>query len=152
MASIGTVQVSYLKIIALRWIRMFLIPLLSGNLLLWLSMPIFAEARKGLTSEISLSVGWERLEYEEHEPVKGIESEVETDNLVLGVEGIKRWKHLFCGAKTVFPVSLGDDREKVTLSGTAYQTNTLELRWIRAAGFVGYPWSNWANPYFGVRW
>jgi hypothetical protein len=132
--------------------RLLLIILLSGNFLLCISAPVLAEANKGLASKISLRVGWEWLKYEEHEPDTNLDSKAELNNLVLGIEGLKRWKHLYCGVKAVFPVLLDDDQEEVTRSGASFQTDTLEIRWVRIDGFLGYPLKHWANPYVGFRW
>ena len=136
----------------LRRKRIPFITFLSGGILLYSSMPLFAQPNKGITSKISISVGWERLEYEEHEPDTRINSEAKLNNLVLGIEGLKRWKRLFCGVRSVFPILLGDDRENVARSGTAFQTNTLDFSWIRVDGFLGYPLRFWINPYLGIRW
>jgi hypothetical protein len=132
--------------------RLLLIILLSASFFLCGSTPVFAEASRELTSKISLRLGWEGLKYEEHEPDTGLDSEAELNNLVLGVEGLKRWEHFFCGARAVFPVLLGDDQEEVTRSGAFFQTDTLEIRWIRIDGFLGYPLRPWFNPYAGFRW
>ena len=132
--------------------RHLLIILFSGGLLLCSSTVAQAEASKGLVDKISLQLGWERLKYEENEPDTDLDSEAELNNLVLGIEALKRWEHFFCGARTVFPVLLGDDQEEVTRSGASVQTDTLEFRWIRIDGFLGYPLKPWFNPYLGFRW
>jgi hypothetical protein len=128
------------------------IVLLVGSCLLFFSKSIFAQSNSGIQSKISLGLGWEGLKYEEDEPDTDLDSEAELNNLVVGIEGLKRWEHFFCGAKAIFPVLLGDDQEEVTRAGASYQTDTLEVRWIRIDGFLGYPVRPWFNPYVGFRW
>ena len=140
------------EIIIRKDMRLVLIILFSTGLLFCNSVPVVAETNRGLVNQISLQLGWEGLKYEEHEPDTGLDSKAEVNNLVLGIEALKRWEHFFCGAKAVFPVLLGDDREEVTRSGASYQTDTLEIRWIRIDGFLGYPLRPWFNPYAGLRW
>ena len=135
-----------------KWIRILLITLLVANLLLCISISVFAKANKGIESKIALSMGWEWLEYEEHEGDTGIDSHAEVNNRIVRIEGIKRWKPVFCGIKDMAPLLLGDNEEKWSLSGTLFQTNSLEYRWIKVNGFIGYPWTYWLNPYGGLRW
>jgi len=130
-----------------------LISILSGaGFLLSTSTMVFADLNRGIESHISLGVAWERLEYKEHEPDTRIDSKATLNNLVVGMEGLKRWKYLFCGVKSVFPVFLESGNEEVTRSDKSFQTNNLELRWIRIDGFLGYPLRYWVNPYLGIRW
>lgn len=126
--------------------------LLIANLLLCISKSVFAEANKEITSNISLSMGWEWLEYEEHEGDTGIDSHAEVNNWTVRIEGIKRWESVFCGIKAMAPLLLDDNEEKWSRSNTSFQTNSIEYRWIRIDGFIGYPWTHWFNPYGGLRW
>jgi hypothetical protein len=132
--------------------RLLLIIIMSFGLLLCTASVVQAEADRGLVDKISLQLGWEGLKYEEHEPDTGLDSEAELNNLVLSIQGLKRWKRFFCGTRAFFPVLLGDDREEVSLSSASYQTDTLEISWIRIDGFLGYPLRPWFNPYLGFRW
>jgi hypothetical protein len=141
-----------MKILAVRMKRALVSIFSSTSLLLSTCTLVFADPNRGIESQISLGVAWERLEYREHEPDTGIDSKAKVDNVVVGIEGLKRWKYLFCGVKSVFPVFLGSGNEEVTRSDTSFQTDTLELRWIRIDGFLGYPLRHWANPYLGIRW
>jgi hypothetical protein len=113
---------------------------------------VFANSNKGIESQISLGIAWERLEYKEDEPDTHIDSKAKLNNLVVGIEGVMRWKYIFCGVKSVFPVLVEGGQEEVTRSGQSFQKDNLELRWIRIDGFLGYPLSYWVNPYLGMRW
>ena len=124
----------------------------STSLILSTWAIVLANSNEGIKSQISLGVAWEQLEYKEHEPDTRIDSKAKVNNLVVGIEGLKRWKYLFCGVKSVFPILLESGNEEVTRSEKSFQTNTLELRWIRIDGFLGYPLRDWANPYLGLRW
>jgi hypothetical protein len=130
-----------------------LVSILSGTSLVISTCTLaVADPNRGIESQISLGVAWERLEYKEHEPDTRIDSKAKINNVVVGIEGLKRWKYLFGGVKSVFPVFLESGNEEVTRSGQSFQTDNLELRWIRIDGFLGYPLRDWANPYLGIRW
>lgn len=135
-----------------RGIGILLTTLLITSLLLCISKSVFAGANKEITSNISLSMGWEWLEYEEHEGDTGIDSHAEVNNWTVQIEGIKRWESVFCGIKAMAPLSLDDNEEKWSRSSTSFQTNSIEYRWIRVNSFIGYPWIYWFNPYGGLRW
>lgn len=127
--------------------------ILSTSLVIFLiSAPVSANSNIGIESQISVGFGMEMLEYKEHEKDTGTESEAKLHNLVFGIEGLKRWKYFFCGVRSVFPILLGDGQEEVTHSEKSFQKDTLELRWIRIDGFLGYSLRNWINPYLGIRW
>lgn len=113
---------------------------------------VLADPKRGVESQISLGLAWERIEYREHEPDTGIDSKAKLNSLLVGIEGLKRWKYLFGGVRTKFPIFLESGNEEVTRSDQSFQTDTLELRWIRIDGFLGYPLRYWANPYLGIRW
>jgi hypothetical protein len=112
----------------------------------------FAGPNGGMESKVSLTVAWERLQYKEHEPDKGLDAQSDLNNMVVGIEGVKRWEHLFLGAGATFPISRESGKEEATLSGNAFQENALELGWVRIDGFLGYPLRDWINPYMGFRW
>jgi hypothetical protein len=113
---------------------------------------VFANPNGGIESKISLNVAWESLQYRENEPDTSLEARSDLHNTVLGIEGVKRWDHLFCGARYTFPISTESVQEDVKLSGKTSQENTLEMGWTRIDAFVGYPLIYWANPYMGFRW
>jgi len=73
--------------------------------------PIFAseELGKGITSHISLGMGWETLNYREHEPDTRLDSEADVSNWTIGFDALKRWEYFFCGIKGIIPVYLNDD-------------------------------------------
>jgi len=141
-----------MEILGLRMAKTFIAILLSTSLLLFTCSSIFANSNRGIESQISLGIGWEQLEYKEHEKDTGLDSKAKLNSLVVGVEGLKRWEYLFCGIKSVFPVFLEGDQEEVTRYGRSFQKDNLELRWIRIDGFLGYPFRYWVNPYLGIRW
>lgn len=114
--------------------------------------PWFIQGKQNLFTHFTASLGQEWLRYEEHEPDTNIDSDAETANQVLRIEGIKRWESLFGGVKAVFPVHLGDTTQHWYQSGSLIQTNTLKYGWTRIDGYLGYPLVNWLNPYTGVRW
>jgi hypothetical protein len=141
-----------MEILAMRMKRTLVSIFSSTSLFLSTCTLVFADPNRGIESQISLGVAWERLEYKEHEPDTRIDSKARLNNLVVGIEGIKRWRYLFCGVKSVFPVLLETGNEEVTRSDQSFQTDNLELRWIRIDGFLGYPLKDWVNPYLGMRW
>ena len=112
-----------------------------------------AEDGKGLESHLSIGMGWEQLDYEEHEPDKGSDSNAKVSNVIIGIEGLKRWKSVFGGIKAIIPVLREHDEEEWTSSDTTtFQTNTLEYGWMRVDGYIGYPSTYFFNPYGGLRW
>ena len=117
-------------------------------------IPSFAseELGKGITSHISIGMGWETLNYREHEPDTNLDSEADVSNWTFGFNALKRWEHLFCGIKGTIPVYLNDDREDWSLSGVLVQQNSLEYGWSRIDAYLGYPLSPFLNPYIGLRW
>jgi hypothetical protein len=126
---------------------------LTGLAFILFSFPAaFAGPGSGIESKLSLDIAWERLQYQEQEPDTNLDAKAELDNLVVGIEGVKRWKHLFLGTRLIFPLSRENGREEVTLAGNAYQRSTLEMGWTRISGFAGYPLRTWINPYAGCRW
>jgi len=111
-----------------------------------------AEDDKGLESHLSIGMGWEQLDYEEHEPDRGSDSNAKVSNVIIGIEGLKRWESVFGGIKAIIPVLREEDEEAWTSSGTTLQTNTLEYGWMRIDGYIGYPSTCFFSPYGGLRW
>lgn len=127
--------------------------LLSTALAICIPSAAPAEAGKGPESHISIGMGWEQLDYEEHEPERGSNSDGKAGNATVWIEGLKRGKSLFGGIKAVIPVLQEDDAETwVSSDGTAFQTNSLEYEWMRIDGYLGYPATCFFNPYAGLRW
>ena len=112
----------------------------------------FAEIKKGVASKLSVDAGLEQLNYKEHEPDTGFDSNAKVINWIIGIEGLKRWEYIFVGIKAVIPVIEGEDKEEWRRFGSLYQTNTLKYKWMRADGYLGYPLAYWLNPYGGLRW
>lgn len=126
---------------------------LSGFACIFFSYPaVCADSNSGIESKISLNIAWERLQYKEREPDTRLDTKAELDNMVVGIEGVKRWEYIFVGTRLTFPISRENGQEEVTLSGKTYQGNTLEMGWTRIDGFAGYPLRYWINPYMGFRW
>ncbi len=126
---------------------------LSGITFIFFSYPAaFAGSNGGIESKVSLNIAWERLRYKEHEPDKGLDVKSDLNNMVVGIEGVRRWERLFLGARAIFPISRESGKEEATLSGNAFQENALEMGWVRIDGFLGYPLRYWINPYLGLRW
>lgn len=115
-------------------------------------LAVFADQDGGMESKVSVNIAWERLQYQEREPDTHLDTKAKLDNMVVGIEGVKRWEYLFFGTRFTFPISIASDRESVTRSGRTYQENALEMGWSRIDGFVGYPLRYWINPYVGFRW
>lgn len=111
-----------------------------------------ADDGKGLESHLSIGIGWEQLEYKEHEPDKSSESNAKVSNVVIGIEGLKRWESVIGGIKATIPVLIGENEEAWTSSGRTFQTNTLEYGWMRTDGFIGYSLNYLFIPYVGLRW
>lgn len=127
--------------------------LISGLAFILFSFPAaFANPSSGIESKLSLDIAWERLQYREQEPDTNLDAKAELDNLVVGIEGVKRWEYLFLGTRLALPLSRENGREDITLAGNAYQSNALEMGWTRISAFAGYPWRPWINPYAGFRW
>lgn len=141
-----------MEISAVTMTRTFLSILSGISLILSTYGLVFANSTGGIESQISLNIAFEWQEYKEHEKDTGLNSKAKLNSLVVGVEGLKRWKYLFCGVRSVFPVFLEGGQEEVTRYDRSFQKDTLESRWIRMDGFLGYPLRSWANPYTGIRW
>lgn len=114
--------------------------------------PVHAQDNDGIQTRLSFGIGPEWLSYEERVPESDIHSSATVQNFVLGFEGVKRWKSVFCGMRGVIPLSHGHDQEEWTVSGTLFQTDRLEYGWIRISGYVGLPLFPLLNPYIGLRY
>jgi hypothetical protein len=126
---------------------------LSGITFILFTYPAaFAGPNGGIESKVSLNIAWERLQYKEQEPDTSLDAKSDLNNMVVGIEGVKRWNHLFLGASSTFPISRESGQEDVKLSGRTSQENVLKMGWTMIDGFVGYPLRYWANPYMGFRW
>jgi len=110
------------------------------------------ELGKGVTSHISLGMGWETLNYREHEPDTRLDSEADVSNWTIGFDALKRWEYIFCGIKGIIPVYLNDDQEDWSVSGILAQQNALEYGWSRIDAYLGYPLNPLFNPHMGFRW
>jgi hypothetical protein len=104
------------------------------------------------TSHFSIGIGWETLNYREHEPDTRLDSEADVFNWTIGLDAFKRWTHIFCGFKGVIPVHHVDDFEEWRVSDILTQQNSLEYGWTRIDAFLGYRLKPFLNPYIGLRW
>jgi hypothetical protein len=116
--------------------------------------PSFAseKADTSKTSHFSIGIGWETLNYREHEPDTRLDSESDVFNWTIGLDAFKRWTHIFCGLKGVIPVHHVDDSEEWRVSDILTQQNSLEYGWTRIDAFLGYRLKPFLNPYIGLRW
>jgi hypothetical protein len=115
--------------------------------------PTYAQGSKKLESHFSAGIGWERLKYKERASDMGIVSNAHVNNVIVDMEGLKRWEVLFTGIKVIAPALKEDGKEKwATQPNKTLQINRLEYGWTRLDGYVGYPLADFINPYGGVRW
>jgi hypothetical protein len=104
------------------------------------------------TNRFSLGIGWEVLNYSEHEPDSHLDSDADVSNWTLGLDVFKQWTHIFCGLTSVIPVHRGLDSEKWRVSDILTQQNALKYGWTRIDAVVGYRLNSYINPYMGLRW
>ncbi len=126
--------------------------ILSTTLAISIPSSALAEDGESLESHLSIGIGIELLDYEEHEPDRSLDTNAKVSNVVIVIEGLKRWESVFSGIKAIIPASTGKDDEKWASSGATFQTNTLEYGWMRVDGFIGYPLHYLFSPYSGLRW
>lgn len=110
------------------------------------------EPVKGIRSHITIGMGWETLNYKEHEPDTHLDSEADVSNWTVRFDAVKQWKHIFCGIKGMIPVTRNDDLEEWMVSDALNQKNVLEYGWKRFDADLGYPLAPLLNPYIGLRW
>jgi hypothetical protein len=118
------------------------------------SIPSFASGKPDTSkaSHFSIGIGWETLNYREHEADTQLDSESDVFNWTIGLDAFKRWTHIFCGLKGVIPVHHVDDSEEWRVSDILTQQNSLEYGWTRIDAFLGYRLKPFLNPYIGLRW
>lgn len=104
------------------------------------------------TSHFSVGIGWEILNYSEHEADTHLDSEANVFNWTIELDAFKQWTHVFCGFKGITPVHRGDDTEKWRVSDILTQQNALEYGWTRIDAYAGYPLHPFINPFIGLRW
>ena len=104
------------------------------------------------TGHFSVGIGWEALNYSEHEPANRLDSEADVSNWIIGFDAFKQWTNIFCGFKGIIPVHLIDGSEEWRASGILTQQNSLEYGWTRLDAFLGYKLRPFFNPYIGLRW
>ena len=115
------------------------------------STPGFAMESLGIENRITVGLGIEYLEYEEHLPETALKSSVDLSNIVARVEGLKRWKNVFIEFQGVIPVVNSDKKEEWLINGMIDQTNSLKFGKAQFAALIGYPYSPLFNPYLGHR-
>jgi len=104
------------------------------------------------TGPFSVGIGWETLNYREHDPDTHLDSEADVSNWIIGLGTFKQWTHIFCGFKGIIPVHRVDDSEEWRVSDILTQQNSLEYGWTRLDAFLGYRLKPFFNPYIGLRW
>ncbi len=115
-------------------------------------VPAPATTGSGVESQVSVQAAVEWLKYEEQENETATHSRTRMANLMVDIEGIKRWETLFGSIHALFPAWVDKDREDVAQAGILVQQNDIEIRRVRLEGFVGYPLSSGVNPYLGLGW
>jgi len=104
------------------------------------------------TGHFSVGIGWEALNYSEHEPDMHLDSEAKVSNWTIGMDGFKQWTHIFCGFKGIIPVHRLNNSEEWRVSDIITQQNSLEYGWTRIHALMGYRLKPFFNPYVGLRW
>ena len=98
---------------------------------------VSAYSDNGLKSGVSLNIAWETLHYKEHETDTNMNTEAKLNDLVVGLEGMKRWDQLFINIRIILPITGEKGIEEAGLSYSTYQRNELEASWVRLDGLVG---------------
>jgi hypothetical protein len=119
--------------------------------LLRLATPVFAIESLGLETKITAGLGIEYLKYEEQLPETNLKSNANVSNMVVRVEGVKRWENIFIGIDGVAPVVSFDSQEEWLVNGMVAQTDSLGYGIAQLATFVGYSVASLFNPYLGLR-
>lgn len=112
----------------------------------------FEKSETPKTGHVSVGVGWEILNYREHEPDERLESEADASNWVIDFDASKQWGYIFTGLKGIVPVHRNEDIEKWRISDVFFQENSFKYGWTRFDGFLGYELKPFLNPFFGLRW
>ena len=120
-------------------------------LLLRLSTPVFAIQSLEVETKITTGLGLEYLKYEEQLPETTLQSNANVSNIVIRIEGVKRWENIFVGIEGTVPVVKFDSQEKWLINSTLAQTNSLSYEITQLAAIIGYPITPLFNPYLGLR-
>ena len=120
-------------------------------LLLFGTIPVFAQNKGEIENKLTASLGIEYLEYEEQLPETSLQSNADVSNIVIRIEGVKRWENLFIGIDGTVPVVNFDSQEEWSVNGTLTQTDSLSYEVTQLATFIGYPVAPSFNPYLGLR-
>jgi len=113
--------------------------------------PVSAMAREGIATQISAGLGVERLMYEERLSELSLESNSDVTNLVVKIEGLKRWENIFIGINGAVPLKSFANREEWFVNNMLDQTNSLNNAEFQFAAFIGYPFDPLLNPFLGLR-
>ena len=57
----------------------------------------------------SVGIGWETLNYSEHEPDNRLDSKADVSNWIIGLDAFKEWTNIFCELKGIIPAKRIDD-------------------------------------------
>jgi hypothetical protein len=104
------------------------------------------------TGHFSVGIGWEALNYSEHEPVNRLDSEADVSNWIVGLDAFKEWANIFCEFKGIMPINRIDDSEEWRVSDMLTQQNSLKYGWSRIDALLGYSFKPFFIPYIGFRW
>ena len=112
------------------------------------TIPVSSKEIGGITTtHITVGLGIEYLEYEEWLPEFSLKSNAKVTNIVVRVEGVKRWENVFIGLQGLAPVASFNSTEEWSVSSTLDQTNRLSYEKFQAAFIMGYSYSLIFNPY-----
>jgi len=138
------------------WMKKLLLTFICCVYMFWnaASIPSFASEKPETpkTGHFSVGIGWEILNYSEHEPDTSLDSVAEVSSWTVGLDAFKQWTNIFCGFKGIIPVHRVDDSEEWRVSDILTQQNSLEYGWTRIDAFLGYRLKPFFNPYIGIRW
>ena len=110
-----------------------------------------AQEYTGIETQINIGIGYEFLDYEEKLPENYLASDVDVSNVILRVEGLKRWQNLFAGIQGVAPVARDNSRETWLANNSLDQSDSLKYGLYRLSAFTGYAFSPFFNPVIGLR-
>jgi hypothetical protein len=104
------------------------------------------------TAHISVGIGWEALNYREHDPDTHLDSKADVSNWTIGLDASRQWTNIFCEFKGIIPIHRIDDSEEWQVSDILTQQNSLKYGWTRIDAFLGFKVKPFFNPYVGLRW
>jgi hypothetical protein len=114
-------------------------------------LPADAQESTGIKTQIRAGLGIEYVKYEENLPENFLSSDAAISNVILRVDGLKRWQNIFIGIRGIVPIIINDSRETWSANNLLDQSNSLEYGLYRFDIITGYVFSPFFNPLIGVR-